>query len=269
MKKIISVTLSIMMLISLCGSAFAEITSVAGFTAEDVLTWLKENDDAVDSANLQVVNGAHRLAEMLVLLASPNANEEQAARLNEYLDALSNARQDTEHVTAEQSMAVGCIEIVQTLKVLAEQIDANGDHAANLNSIIDEFAAGDEAAQNAEGQTVNALYSAVKLTALITGEISTSQEQLAQIEAGMSEFAAGDEAATNVREQMANGAKWLSKMLGAFVKLQDASKVEAIENLASNTEDLVAQSDSPLQLVTDYLYNGVHTIAILLGVETA
>ena len=76
MKKIISVALVLIMLVSTYSSVYAE--SVGGFTPQEVLQWLNESDENVSTAKMQAVNGAHRLAEMLVCLASPNADEEMA-----------------------------------------------------------------------------------------------------------------------------------------------------------------------------------------------
>ena len=98
-------------------------------------------------------------------------------------------------------------------------------------------------------------------------EICSTPDEAAQIQAGLDE-AAAFEPTDNPWDAMANGSKWLYKFLGAFVKLQDSSKIDQIEALTASTEELVAKVEAPEQEVANWLYSSVNAVGILLGAVT-
>ncbi|MBR2256393.1 MAG: hypothetical protein IJ899_03430 [Blautia sp.] len=264
MKKLISAALVLIMLMSGYSGVFAE--SVGGFTPEEVFQWLDESDENVSTAKMQAVNGAHRLAEILVCLASPNADEEMTQEMLDWLGYMTESRED-ENSTQPDLMAVGTIAVCHVLKILCEEIDTEGANSEGLNAILDYYNAQDEAAEDVNGQTVNALETAYRLAALMAIYISTSQEEAAQIQEALDE-AAAFEPTDNPWDAMANSSEWLYRMLCAFVKIQDSSKIDQIEALTASTEELVENTEAPEQAVTNWLYSSVNAIGILLDTIT-
>ena len=267
MKKLISILLTVMMLVPFCGAAMAENNSEGdGFTPKDVLQWLDDSDKEAQDADGQLINGAMRLAEMLVCVDSVNANEEQNEALQSILGRLAIAKSD-ESLGQDQMFATGTIEVVEALELLARQVDGEGKNAQIADNLKDEFLKGNDAAPTPSDQAVNALYSAVKFAALAAEECCPSQDMVDQIEEGLTPVSQDDAAASTVGEKLVVGSRWLFKMLGAFTKLQGEDKVQSIENLTNNTEAGVADY-GPLQAAATWLYSSVYACGVLTGAMT-
>ena len=258
--------LATLMLTALATTSIAE--SAVNYTPEDVFGRMEENDQYAEDAVGQCVNVSHRLAEMIVYVDSLNADEAHNEALGEILADLTALRED-EEIADEKSFAAGCVDILRALVALAEESDAEGAAASDLEGIIADYNAGLESAEIVETETVQALYASVKVTSLVALESCSSQDQFDQIQAGMGEFAADDEAAANVSEQMAVGAKWLRKMLGAFSKLHNPDCAGTIDRGMSLREEKIASdTESAVQATMQYLASSVYALGIFTGYYT-
>ena len=263
MKKIISIVLVAALLVCFTATALAE--SAVGYTPRDVLQWLEENDEFAKDATEQSVNASHRLAEMLVYIDSLNADEEALETLQDILNAVKEAG-NSEDLSPFQSLATGSVQIARALVVLANESDPNGVYGDTLQGLIDDYNAGNDAVDSADGQTVVALFAAVRLAALVVKESCTSQDQIDQIDAGLAELDAENEAAGDMYDQMAAAAKWLRKMLGAFAKLHNPGCADDINAELENTENHIASEDmGPKQVTFQYLCASIYAMAIFTG----
>ena len=266
MKKNFKAVLAVILLVVFTGSAFAE--SAVGFTPEDVLRWLEDDDKYAEDATQQSVNASYRLAEMLVYVDGLNANEENLETLQSILDTL-NELSKSEDLSAYQCLASGCVQVVRALVVLANEADPNGVYGDTLQEIVDTYNAGNDAVETADGQTVNALYTAMKLTTLVVKESCTSQDQIDQIDAGLAEFDAENEAAGDIYDQMAVCAKWLRKMLGAFAKLNNPNCAGDIDIQMERVENYISSDQmSSEQTTFQYLCASIYAMAIFTGYMT-
>ena len=266
MKKLISILLTVIMLVSFCGAAMAESADDDSFTPNDVLQWLHDTDQKVEDVDGQLVNGAIRLAQILVCVDNANANEEQSKALDDILERLSATNAD-DNLGMDQRFATGAIQVVAALEILARQSDSEGKNAQIADNLKEEFLKNDEAVTTPSEQAVNALYSAVKFAALAAEENCTSQDMVDQIEEGLTQVGQEDAAASTVGEKLAVGSKWLFKMLGAFTKLQGEDKIQSIENVTNNTEAGVEGAGS-LQATATWLYSCVYACGVLTGAMT-
>ncbi|MBQ8093927.1 MAG: hypothetical protein IJ242_10175 [Clostridia bacterium] len=266
MKKIISLILTAMFLITFTAGAFAE--SVIGYTPEDVVQAMMERDESAETAQEQLVLATHSLVEQLVYVTSLNANEEQINTLKGILEDIEDVRDNTE-ITQSASLATGSIGIIRTLLVLARESDPNGVHADLLQNIIDSHNANDDAVETADEQTVNAFFTAIRLTALVVEESCNSQEQIDEIEAGLGQLAEEIEAAENIDAQLVVATKWLRKLLGAFAKLHNPSCADDINSQMEGTENyIVSEELSPIQSASQYVVASVYAISIFTGYMT-
>ena len=266
MKKLISILLTVIMLVSFCGAAMAESADDDSFTPNDVLQWLHDTDQKAEDVDGQLVNGAIRLAQILVCVDNANANEEQSKALDDILERLSATNAD-DNLGMDQRFATGAIQVVAALEILARQSDSEGKNAQIADNLKEEFLKNDEAVTTPSEQAVNALYSAVKFAALAAEENCTSQDMVDQIEEGLTQVGQEDAAASTVGEKLAVGSKWLFKMLGAFTKLQGEDKIQSIENVTNNTEAGVEGAGS-LQATATWLYSCVYACGVLTGAMT-
>lgn len=264
MKKIISLILTAMLAVTFISGAYAEESPV-GYTPTDVLEWYEEGDEAAADASGQAANAVFRLVENLVYTASLNADSDQQGELTGILDTLTGLGSD-EEITAEQQLGAGSACIARALAVLCGEADPEGVHADTVQGIIDEYNEVDKTVDSPEEQTVYALFTSVKLAALLVEESCTSQEQIDQVGAGLDGMDAENEAAADVYEQMDVGAKWLRKMLGAFAKLNNPDCIETVEEELARREALIAKDDmGPVQLLVQYLTSSMYTMGIFTG----
>ena len=212
MKKTVSVLLAILMLASLCTPAFAEEVV---FTPEIVIQRLQEGDDYSATADDQGVNGVYRLAEMLGTAAAVRATEEECEIVNGYLAQMYAG--ERENMSNPQMLALGAMQVFNILNVIAEQEDPQGDFDSNREEVVESFTEGDDSAESAVQQTVNALYHAVSMTTLIEEEICPTDDTYEFVEAEMNLFDRDDDACADANEQIVNGAYWLFRMLTAVV----------------------------------------------------
>ncbi|MBQ9325933.1 MAG: hypothetical protein IJ246_09185 [Clostridia bacterium] len=265
MKKIISLVLAAIMLIC-CTSVFAE--SPLSFTPADVLEWLAAGDQNAADVDEQAANASYNLGLALAYVTSLNANEDQLASLQDILNALVEVR-DNEELSASQKQGVNCAYIVRLLTLLCKESDVEGVHAERLQGYIDSYNEADESIDSSEGQTVNALFTSVKLATLLVEECCTSQELIDQLQSGVSEMSAENEAAENASEQMVIGAKWLRKMLGAFAKLNNSNCISMIEQEWNLRESLIVENElNANQTLVQYLASSVYAMAIFTGFYT-
>ena len=263
-KMIISLILSATLLISLVTAVYAEsVESAVGYTPADVMEWYLADPDDGDMTG-QSANVAARMVENLVYVAGLNANEEQLERLSGILEAMSGLKAN-EEITAEQKLGVNCVYIVQALTVLARESDRAGVYGEQLQGIIDYYNEVDATVDSPDVQAVNALYTSVKLAALVVEESCPSQEQIDQIEAGLSELDAENEDASNTFEQMIIGTRWLRKMLGAFAKLNNSNCIDTIEHEMEIREGIVADMSDPMEIVNQYLTSSMFALGLFTG----
>lgn len=263
MKRLLSVLLAVMMLLSLGSVAFAEEAD-QGITQEKVLQWLDEGEDAAESVQGQLANGALRLAEMVVAVNSKLvASEEENDRAEAVLDALAEVSDSD--AGEETILAAGTIKALEALLLLANQMDREDKYEAYIEQIVDTFSAQNEQMTSGKGQAVNALYQSVRVMALLTEEHCTSEEMIQQVEAGLTQFAEDEEATVTADDQLANGARWLCKMTAALAKLlsQDSAAVSSIEEMMKDNETLDAQQDNAGQQAVIWLYGSVHMMGKL------
>ena len=261
MKKIIKLTLTALLLIAFAAAAFAE--SAVGYTPTDVMEWYLTDPNDVEMTE-QAANVASRVVENLVYVASLNANDEQLQRLTGILEAVDEVRANAE-VTADQKLGVNCVYIVQALNVLCNESDPEGVHADTVQGIIDQYNEIDATVDTPEMQTVYALFTAIKLAAVVTEECCSTQEQIDQIEAGLSELDAENEAAEDVYGQMVVGSKWLRKLLGAFSKLNNTNCIAAIEQEMELRKGIVAEMTDPMEITNQYLTSSMFALGLFTG----
>ena len=168
-------------------------------------------------------------------------------------------------LTAEQALGVNCVYIAQALTVLCNESDPEGVHADTVQGIIDQYNEIDATVDTPEMQTVNALFTAVKLAAVVVEECCASQDQIDQIEAGLAELDAENEAAVNVFDQMVVGSKWLRKMLGAFAKLNNTNCIDLVEQEMEAREVIVAEMTDPMEITNQYLISSMFALGIFTG----
>lgn len=261
MKKIISLILTAMLVVSLVASAYAE--SAVGFTPTDVMQWyLEDLDDANPTVQSSYI--AAHLVENLVYVTGLNANEEQLDSLESIMSTLREVWNDTE-LSDEQRLGIHCVYILKTLIVLAHESDPSGTYNELLQGIVDDYNEADATIKTADMQAVNALYTSVKLAALVVEECCTSQEQIDQIEAGLSELNAESKAASVAYDHMIIGTKWLRKMLGAFAKLNNPNCADAIDQEKELREGIVAEMTEPMEIVNQYLTSSMFVLGLFTG----
>ena len=264
MKKIISLILAALLLTTLVSAALAES---AILTPAEVVDKLLEYDQYQEDAEGQAANAAQRLAEMMVYIASLNAGEGHMETLRGILDTLNEAEGSDAGVL--QYIGIGCVQTVQALIVLAQESDPDGVYEESLDAIIDAHNAGDADAETASEQIVNALFTCVKLTALIDQESCSTQDQFDQIVASGDQINADLDAAGTVEDQMAVGAKWLCKLLGAFAKLHNPDCAADIEAQIEGRESYIAEEEmGPKQALYQYLTGSIYNMGIFTGAVT-
>ena len=262
MKKWISILLVAVLLLSLGVTGWAE---ESGITAAKVYQWLDEGDEASVTTEDQAVNGALRLAEMMVVLNSfCIETEEEADHLNSILDKLGEI--DVPDAGNESKLAMGLGKTFEGLLILEQQIDREGSYEEELYKIFESFNDGDKKTQNSREQAVNALYHCVYAASLIAQELSTDQQTVNQIQEELDAFSAGDEAASNVSEQLVNGGETLFRLLTAIASLSapDESFTENVHEISEKTySDAETESDDAFQLA-NWLYGSVAMTGVLV-----
>ena len=257
MKKLISVLLAVMMLLSLGSVAFAEEAD-QGITQEKVLNWLDEGEEAAESVQGQLANGALRLAEMVVAVNSKLvASEEENDRAEAVLDALAEV--SNSDAGDETILAAGTIKALEALLLLGNQMDREDEYEAYFMQVADDFSAQDAEMTSGKGQAVNALYQSMRVVAFLTEEHCPSEEMVQQVKDGLTQFAEDDDATVTADDQLANNARWLCKMTAALTKLsnQDSAAVSAIEEMMNDNETLSEQQDNAEQQAVIWLYGSV------------
>lgn len=254
MKKFLSMILAVLMLGSLSSAAFAD----GGLTPDMVLMWLDEGEEASANAEEQVANGALRLAEMMVALDNVNLTTDDLDRAQNILDILESV--DTPDEDNYLKIATGAIRAFDGLLLFSEQLDREGKYGEYTDQILDSFTEQDAKMENTKGQAVNALYQSVKLAALLAEVHCSNQDMVDQIEAGLTEFSNDEDACVTADDQLANGARWLCKMLTALTKLRspDEDFLAEIEEMADENQELSDAQDTSLQRAAIWLYGAVH-----------
>lgn len=263
MKRLLSILLAAVMILSLGSAAFAEEAD-QGLTQDKVLNWLDEGEDAAESVQGQLANGALRLAEMVVAVNNKlMASEEDVDRAEAVLDALTEV--SNSDAGEETILAAGTIKAFEALLLLANQMDREDKYEAYVEQIVDTFSAQNEEMTSGKGQAVNALYQSVRVMALLTEEHSTSEDMIQQVEAGLTQFGEDEDATVTTDDQLANGARWLCKMTAALTKLinPDSAAVSAIEEMMNDNETLSEQQDNSEQQTVIWLYGSVRMLGKL------
>lgn len=254
MKKLISMLLVILMLTSLCTNSFAaELIS----SPDLIMDHLKEQDDRAQTAEEQAVNGVYCLAEMLGAAAAVRATDEECTTINAYLEQLFD--DDAQTLGNQQSLALGAMQVFNLLELIAEQEDPDMKYQSNRDSLRDYFNEGDAESGDAKQQTVNALYSAEQMVALIMEEICPTEEMIATIQAELEAFSRDNDVCQDTDDQIVTGAYWLQRMLTGLVTLiapSDAYTETAIEMSNENTQTANSQPDLERELVI-WLYSCV------------
>ena len=257
MKKVLSILLAVLLLFSLCTNAYAEETEELIFTPDIVMDRLEEGDDDAQTAEEQTINGVYRLAEMLAVAAAVRATEEECESINAYLERIYD--DDEQDLGNQQKLALGAMQVFNILEILAEQEDPDMNYQSDRDEIREYFNDGDDDAKTAKDQTLNALFSAVSMTALILEELSPTEEMLASIDEELNAFSDDNNVCEDVDDQIVNGAYWLQRMLTNLVTFQAASDDFAnavLEINAGNTQDAINQTDQEKELVV-WLYSCV------------
>ena len=270
MKKLISMLLAVAMLASLGCAAFADDE---GVTKDKVLGWLYEGDEAAETVDDQLANDALRLAEMMVALNNAvGLTRSDADRLEDDLAALEQV--DSPDVDNDIKLATGLVRALDAFIVFEKNVDPNGKYDVYMKKILDEYDQNYEAADTARQQAVNALYAMVRVAALMTEMNCLNQEMVDQVEAGLTEFG-NDEAATEtVSDQLANGSRWLCKMLGALVKILDMTTVDGgfyaqADEMVEDAQQSADAEPGPKQQAADWLYQCVHMAGVLTDLVAA
>ena len=257
MKKQISLLLAILMLLSLCANAFAEETGELIFTPDIVMDRLEKGDDSARTAEDQTVNGVYRLVEMLGTAAAVRATDEDCEIINAYLERIYDG--DEQNLSNQQKLAIGAMQAFNILEFIAEQEDPQVKYQSNRDAIREYFSDGDDEARDARDQTLNALYSAVYMAALILEEMCPTKEMIASIDEELNAFSDDNNICQAVDDQIVNGAYWLQRMLTGIVSYlspSDAYMNTVFDMSAEIAQDANNQTDLENELVV-WLYSCV------------
>ena len=257
MKKLISMLLVLLMLVSLCANACAEETKELIFTPDIVMERLEEGDHLAWTAEEQTVNGVFRLAEMLGTATAIRASDEECENVNACLERIYES--EAQDFDNQQKLAVGAMQVFNLLEMIAEQEDPAMKYQSNRDSLREYFSDGDDDAQNAKQQTVNALYSAAQMAALILEEFCPTEEMIAYIEEELEAFSRDNNVCEDADDQIVNGAYWLQRMLTAMVTHLSPSEdytADVLELSAVNTQNANSQPELEKELVV-WLYSCV------------
>ena len=249
MKKHISMLLAILLLVSFCTNTYAEETEGLILTPDIVMERLEEGDSFAGTAEEQSVNGVYRLAEMLGIAAALRATDEECAYVNVRVV----------HQRGLGGLALGAMQVFNFLEMIAEQEDPAMQYQNNRESLKASFNDGDDAAIDAVQQTVNALYSAIYMAALILEELCPTEDMIANVKDELNAFSRDDDACGYANDQIVNGAYWLQRMLTALdtlVSPNDAFTKMAVDLSNENTKKANDQTDSEKELVV-WLYSCV------------
>jgi hypothetical protein len=254
MKRTISILLAVLMLASLCTGAYA---AELPFTPYDVLDHMDEGDALARTSEDQAVNGMCCLVDMLSIAAMVRATDEEYEYANACLDRLYD--DEAQELSNLQTLALGAIQVFNLLELLAEQEDANMMNEENREALRISFNRGDENAQDAKQQMVNALYNSILMAALIVEEINPSRDVIASVAQELEDFSRDEDACRDVNDQMVNGAYWLQRMLTAMASLLSADEAitdEIMELSEVNTYNANIQTDLEDELAV-WLYSCV------------
>ena len=266
MKKMTALVLAGVMTLSLGATAFAESNGliIGQYTREDVLERLQEIDEAVENADQQAANGADRLAEMLICAAAINADDDQKETLQYSLDSLQKVYENGSNDPADL-MAAGLNEVAVTLNEIAGQTDPDGVYDEKRNEIFDTYYenADTVAIEDTDMRSLLPMMSSIQMLALLVEEGCSSEEQIAQIEEGLVQYSEESDNAAGTLEKQAVGAKWLFKLLGAFVKVQNENNVEPAQALVDQITQQAEASTGPMQETVQWLYGSVQMASVL------
>lgn len=256
-KRLLSFFLAALMLLPLGCAAFA-----VGLTPEQVLQNMYVEENMAATVEDQAVNGAFRLAEMLVCAASVRAKtQEETDALDGILAALTESQNSGGD--AEALIAEAAAQIFNVLVMLAEQELLEGGQDAVLQKIRQHYAEESAIVTSPRARTVVALNQSVQILAVLAEGVSSTPEQVKQIEADFARFVEDDKAAENMHEQIANGARWLFRMESSYTRLRDGSFAEKVENLADQVAYNSENAVTPRRKLTAWLYGSVHMSNLL------
>ena len=263
MKKVLSILLAMLMLISLGISGYAETDDA--LTTELILERLIKGDEAAESPSDQAANGALRLAEMVVALDNLNIETQgEADHLNRILDKLAEI--DVPEESLEHKLAMGAMKTFEALVIFQQQTDSTGKYEEELQRIFDSFVANDEKANDSKQQAVNGLYHSVLAASLIARGFCRNQGMLKQIEAELKAFNEADKSRTESDvDQLLLGSETLFRMLTATVSVLDArgSCSDEMRNLSENTYSADREDADPTYRLANWLYGCVYMTELI------
>ena len=266
MKKIAALVLAGVMTVSLGATAFAESGGlvVGEYTREDVLDRLQAVDEAVENADQQAANGAGRLAEMLICAAAYNADDEDREAMQNSLDSIKRMSEDENNDTAD-IMGSSLMEVALTLNLIAEQTDPEGVYEERKNEIYNAYYEDIDtvAVEDTDVRSTFPMISSIQMLALIVEEGCSSEDQVAQLEEALAQCSEEFDNAAGALEQQAVGAKWLFKMLGAFVKVQNENNAEPAQALTDQITEQAEAQMGPMQETVQWLYGSVQMASVL------
>ena len=259
MKRIISLLLVSVLLFSLGVIGYAET-----LTADLVLERLDATETECETPEDRVVNGAMRLAEMIVTLDSMSIEtQEEADQLNNILDNLEAINVPEESFAHKRGVAL--TRVLDGLVIFQEQFDREGRYTDQLNMILESFDTCDDKAETASEQAMNALYHCVRLASLIAQEQCSTQNMVNQVKNETAAFQAGDEAAADLSAKFVNGGEALLRMLTAIASLRDdGSYTENIQTISEDTYAAVEADDDPLYQQANWLYGCTKMTAVVV-----
>ncbi len=256
-KRLLSFLLAALMLLPLGCAAFA-----VGITPEQVLQKMYVGENMAATVEDQAVNGAFRLAEMLVCAASARANtQEDADALDGILAELTdswNSGGDSEELIAGASA-----QIFNVLVTIAVQELPGGGQDAVLQKIRQHYAEESALVTSPRARTVVALNQSVQILTVLAERVSSTPDQVKQVEADFARFVEDDKAAGNLHEQLANGARWLFIMEGRYVTLRDGAFAERAESLTDQVAYNGDNAVTPRRKLAAWLYGCVHMSNLL------
>ena len=294
MKKMIAALLTSAMITSLCVPVFAADSPEAmetevydpetaaavddeedlstnyldSYTPIDVFDLLEERDAAASDTTEQAFNGFERITEMLAWAAGINATAEQRADLENCLNVLTLSRED-ETVGLYSKYGLSALEVFRVITIIARETDPQGAYEADIQAITDDYDAQDENIETGTGQAVNALLHSVQMLGLASQIcVSGNEDFQNQIQEGLQQFTEEFSAGEDEEAQGVVSAKWLFKMLGAFVKIQNMNNADAIDALKADVEQQAENAASPSQELVYWLYGAVHAASGLTGTIT-
>ncbi len=261
MKKTLGILMAGVLAASAAMTSFA--APLGEYDPNDVMEQLQSGDEVAEDVSGQALNGVTCLTEMLAFAGAINADDDQKAALSSYVEANDNTLAD-DSLDTSQKLGLCACNMLLTLDVIAREADPNSAHADEIQNLMETFHTADDATTTGDEQYANALRFSAYMAATAATVCAPTEDLARQLSDGVEDFNKEFDAAQG-DEQLQVSSKWLYKMIGALVKLQNSNNAEAIDSFTEHAEAEVESAQGPKQASITWLYNAVRAASGLAG----